>query len=84
MISSISVYGLKMQWMLEYVQWLEQYFDIILIIWFFVYKVEVYRGYLQCIYQYVWVNDDIFVLIVFNLLKKYVEKYFGILEGFVD
>ncbi|KAG7227533.1 hypothetical protein INR49_005348 [Caranx melampygus] len=32
-------------------------------------------------YQYAWANDDISALTASNLLKKYAEKYSGILEG---
>ncbi|KAF5904152.1 fidgetin isoform X2, partial [Clarias magur] len=44
-------------------------------------KAEAYRGHLQRTYQYAWANDDISALTASNLLKKYAEKYSGILEG---
>uniref|UniRef100_A0A672ZUM4 Fidgetin n=1 Tax=Sphaeramia orbicularis TaxID=375764 RepID=A0A672ZUM4_9TELE len=48
-------------------------------------KAEAYRavpGHLQrsATYQYAWANDDISALTASNLLKKYAEKYSGILE----
>uniref|UniRef100_A0A4W3I7D6 Fidgetin n=1 Tax=Callorhinchus milii TaxID=7868 RepID=A0A4W3I7D6_CALMI len=44
-------------------------------------KVDVFRGHLQRTYQYAWANDDISALTASNLLKKYAEKYSGILEA---
>nr|XP_055164526.1 fidgetin [Nyctereutes procyonoides] len=84
MISSTSVYGLKMQWTPEHAQWPEQHFDITSTTRSPAHKVEAYRGHLQRTYQYAWANDDISALTASNLLKKYAEKYSGILEGPVD
>ncbi|XP_071018116.1 fidgetin-like [Oncorhynchus clarkii lewisi] len=83
MISSSSVYGLKMQWTPEHAQWAEQHFDITSTTRSPAHKAEAYRGHLQrgsSTYQYAWANDDISALTASNLLKKYAEKYSGILE----
>ncbi|XP_026217233.1 fidgetin-like isoform X1 [Anabas testudineus] len=85
MISSSSVYGLKMQWTPEHSQWAEQHFDISSTTRSPAHKTEAYRavpGHLQrsVTYQYAWANDDISALTASNLLKKYAEKYSGILE----
>ncbi|XP_075685487.1 fidgetin [Rhinoderma darwinii] len=84
MISSSSVYGLKMQWTPEHAQWPEQHFDISSTTRSPAHKVEAYRGHLQRTYQYAWANDDISALTASNLLKKYAEKYSGILEGSME
>uniref|UniRef100_G3UAW6 Fidgetin n=1 Tax=Loxodonta africana TaxID=9785 RepID=G3UAW6_LOXAF len=76
--------GLKMQWTPEHAQWPEQHFDITSTTRSPAHKVEAYRGHLQRTYQYAWANDDISALTASNLLKKYAEKYSGILEGPVD
>ncbi|TNN84561.1 Fidgetin [Liparis tanakae] len=81
MITSSSIYGLKMQWTPEHTQWAEQHFDISSTTRSPAHKVEAYRGHLQRTYQYAWANDDISALTASNLLKKYAEKYSGILEG---
>eukprot|EP00062_Callorhinchus_milii_P005663 gi/632945379/ref/XP_007888032.1/ PREDICTED: LOW QUALITY PROTEIN: fidgetin [Callorhinchus milii] len=85
MISSVSVYGLKMQWTPEHAQplsqWPEQHFDISSTTRSPAHKVDVFRGHLQRTYQYAWANDDISALTASNLLKKYAEKYSGILEA---
>ncbi|XP_041940153.1 fidgetin isoform X1 [Alosa sapidissima] len=81
MITSSSVYGLKMQWTPEHAQWAEQHFDISSTTRSPAHKAEAYRGHLQRTYQYAWANDDISALTASNLLKKYAEKYSGILEG---
>lgn len=73
--------GLKMQWTPEHAQWPEQHFDITSTTRSPAHKVEAYRGHLQRTYQYAWANDDISALTASNLLKKYAEKYSGILEG---
>ncbi|XP_058479172.1 fidgetin-like [Solea solea] len=83
--SSNSVYGLKMQWTPEHSQWAEQHFDISSTTRSPAHKAEAYRavpGHLQrsTTYQYAWANDDISALTASNLLKKYAEKYSGILE----
>ncbi|KAM6945827.1 fidgetin-like [Aplochiton taeniatus] len=89
MISSSSVYGLKMQWTPEHSQWAEQHFDISSTTRSPAHKAEAYRSaHLQrssaaaaaAAYQYAWANDDISALTASNLLKKYAEKYSGILE----
>ncbi|XP_028292914.1 fidgetin isoform X2 [Gouania willdenowi] len=69
-----------MQWTPEHTQWAEQHFDISSTTRSPAHKVEVYRGHLQRTYQYAWANDDISALTASNLLKKYAEKYSGILE----
>ncbi|XP_062313948.1 fidgetin isoform X2 [Osmerus eperlanus] len=81
MITSTSIYGLKMQWTPEHAQWAEQHFDISSTTRSPAHKVEAYRGHLQRTYQYAWANDDISALTASNLLKKYAEKYSGLLEG---
>ncbi|XP_078259924.1 fidgetin isoform X1 [Rhinoraja longicauda] len=85
MISSANVYGLKMQWTPEHAQplsqWPEQHFDISSTTRSPAHKADVFRGHLQRTYQYAWANDDISALTASNLLKKYAEKYSGILEG---
>ncbi|KAM6986402.1 fidgetin isoform 2-T2 [Aplochiton taeniatus] len=70
-----------MQWTPEHAQWAEQHFDISSTTRSPAHKVEAYRGHLQRTYQYAWANDDISALTASNLLKKYAEKYSGILEG---
>ncbi|XP_062302833.1 fidgetin-like [Osmerus eperlanus] len=85
MISSSSgAYGIKMQWTPEHSQWAEQHFDISSTTRSPAHKAEAYRGQLQrgaaSTYQYSWANDDISALTASNLLKKYAEKYSGILE----
>ncbi|XP_053170588.1 fidgetin-like [Scomber japonicus] len=77
--------GLKMQWTPEHSQWAEQHFDISSTTRSPAHKAEAYRavpGHLQrsATYQYAWANDDISALTASNLLKKYAEKYSGILE----
>ncbi|XP_030199822.1 fidgetin [Gadus morhua] len=81
MITSSNLYGLKMQWTPEHSQWAEQHFDISSTTRSPAHKVEAYRGPFQRAYQYAWANDDISALTASNLLKKYAEKYSGILEG---
>ncbi|XP_072300438.1 fidgetin [Eucyclogobius newberryi] len=81
MITSSAIYGVKMQWTPEHTQWAEQHFDISSTTRSPAHKVESYRGHLQRTYQYAWANDDISALTASNLLKKYAEKYSGILEG---
>uniref|UniRef100_A0A3Q4AN49 AAA+ ATPase domain-containing protein n=1 Tax=Mola mola TaxID=94237 RepID=A0A3Q4AN49_MOLML len=76
---------LKMQWTPEHSQWAEQHFDISSTTRSPAHKAEAYRavpGHLQrsATYQYAWANDDISALTASNLLKKYAEKYSGILE----
>ncbi|CDQ57754.1 unnamed protein product [Oncorhynchus mykiss] len=70
-----------MQWTPEHAQWAEQHFDISSTTRSPAHKVEAYRGHLQRTYQYAWANDDISALTASNLLKKYAEKYSGILES---
>uniref|UniRef100_A0A3B4B832 Fidgetin n=1 Tax=Periophthalmus magnuspinnatus TaxID=409849 RepID=A0A3B4B832_9GOBI len=79
------VSGLKMQWTPEHTQWAEQHFDISSTTRSPAHKAEAYRAvpaHLQrsATYQYAWANDDISALTASNLLKKYAEKYSGILE----
>lgn len=74
-----------MQWTPEQSQWAEQHFDISSTTRSPAHKAEAYRavpGHLQrsASYQYAWANDDISALTASNLLKKYAEKYSGILE----
>uniref|UniRef100_A0A8C8EVJ1 Fidgetin n=1 Tax=Oncorhynchus tshawytscha TaxID=74940 RepID=A0A8C8EVJ1_ONCTS len=72
-----------MQWTPEHAQWAEQHFDITSTTRSPAHKAEAYRGHLQrgsSTYQYAWANDDISALTASNLLKKYAEKYSGILE----
>ncbi|XP_061664082.1 fidgetin-like [Syngnathoides biaculeatus] len=83
--SNSSIYGLKMQWHPEQSQWAEQHFDISSTTCSPAHKAEPYRvvpSHLQCAaaYQYAWANDDISALTASNMLKKYAEKYSGILE----
>ncbi|XP_061083147.1 fidgetin-like isoform X2 [Conger conger] len=73
--------GVKMQWTPEHAQWAEQHFDISSTTRSPAHKAEAYRAHLQPSYQYAWANDDISALTASNLLKKYAEKYSGILEG---
>ncbi|KAG7269111.1 hypothetical protein CRUP_008412 [Coryphaenoides rupestris] len=70
-----------MQWTPEHSQWAEQHFDISSTTRSPAHKVETYRGHLQRSYQYAWANDDISALTASNLLKKYAEKYSGLLES---
>ncbi|XP_062862601.1 fidgetin [Trichomycterus rosablanca] len=70
-----------MQWTPEHAQWAEQHFDISSTTRSPAHKTESYRGHLQRTYQYAWANDDISALTASNLLKKYAEKYSGILDG---
>ncbi|KAJ8253297.1 hypothetical protein GJAV_G00211310 [Gymnothorax javanicus] len=73
--------GVKMQWTPEHAQWAEQHFDISSTTRSPAHKAEAYRSHLQPSYHYAWANDDISALTASNLLKKYAEKYSGILEG---
>ncbi|XP_035248627.1 fidgetin-like isoform X1 [Anguilla anguilla] len=73
--------GVKMQWTPEHAQWAEQHFDISSTTRSPAHKAEAYRAHLQPSYQYAWANDDISALTASNLLKKYAEKYSGLLEG---
>ncbi|KAM8933929.1 fidgetin [Pelodytes ibericus] len=73
-----------MQWTPEHAQWPEQHFDITSTTRSPAHKVEAYRGHLQRTYQYAWANDDISALTASNLLKKYAEKYSGILDGSME
>ncbi|KAJ3592699.1 hypothetical protein NHX12_007826 [Muraenolepis orangiensis] len=70
-----------MQWSPEHSQWAEQHFDISSTTRSPAHKAEAYRGHFQRSYQYSWANDDISALTASNLLKKYAEKYSGLLEG---
>ncbi|CAL8268652.1 unnamed protein product [Lota lota] len=70
-----------MQWTPEHSQWAEQHFDISSTTRSPAHKADAYRGPFQRSYQYAWANDDISALTASNLLKKYAEKYSGILEG---
>ncbi|KAG5833990.1 hypothetical protein ANANG_G00281810, partial [Anguilla anguilla] len=81
MISCTTVNGVKMQWTPEHAQWAEQHFDISSTTRSPAHKAEAYRAHLQPSYQYAWANDDISALTASNLLKKYAEKYSGLLEG---
>ncbi|XP_041937418.1 fidgetin isoform X1 [Alosa sapidissima] len=89
MISSSGVYGVKMQWTPEHTQWAEQHFDISSTTRSPSHKAEGYRmqrvagtmtSSAAAAYQYSWANDDISALTASNLLKKYAEKYSGILD----
>ncbi|XP_048835605.1 fidgetin-like isoform X2 [Brienomyrus brachyistius] len=81
MISGTTVYGFKMQWTPEHAQWAEQHFDITASAHSHMHKAEAFVGHLQHSYHYAWANDDISALTASNLLKKYAEKYSGILES---
>ncbi|KPP77866.1 fidgetin-like [Scleropages formosus] len=70
-----------MQWTPEHAQWAEQHFDISSTTRSPAHKAEAYVGHLQQTYHYAWANDDISALTASNLLKRYAEKYSGILEG---
>lgn len=80
-----------MQWTPEHTQWAEQHFDITSTTRSPAHKAESYRmqraagamttsAAAAATYQYSWANDDISALTASNLLKKYAEKYSGILE----
>ncbi|KAL4656615.1 fidgetin-like [Arapaima gigas] len=77
----VGLNGLKMQWTPEHAQWAEQHFDISSTTRSPAHKAEAYMGHLQQTYHYAWANDDISALTASNLLKRYAEKYSGILEG---
>ncbi|XP_028836381.1 fidgetin-like isoform X2 [Denticeps clupeoides] len=79
-----------MQWTPEHAQWAEQHFDITSTTRSPSHKAEAFRmqraGSTSMAtaavagYHYSWANDDISALTASNLLKKYAEKYSGILE----
>ncbi|XP_043939370.1 fidgetin-like protein 2 [Protopterus annectens] len=75
---------LKMHWTPEHAQslnqWPEQHLDVSSTTSSPAHKPEVYPSSRQR-YNYAWANDDISALTASNLLKRYAEKYSGVLDS---
>ncbi|XP_041955468.1 fidgetin-like protein 2 [Alosa sapidissima] len=88
MLSPIVPYSLlKMHWNPEHAQplsqWPEQHLDVSSTTSSPAHKSELYpgRGHGRGAYSYAWANDDISALTASNLLKRYAEKYSGMLDS---
>ncbi|KAM6925286.1 fidgetin-like protein 2 isoform 1-T1 [Xenentodon cancila] len=89
MLSSIVPYSLlKMHWNPEHAQplsqWPEQHLDVSSTTSSPAHKSEFYSGRSRSSYNYAWANDDISALTASNLLKRYAEKYAGVLDSPYD
>ncbi|KAL2104108.1 hypothetical protein ACEWY4_000976 [Coilia grayii] len=64
-------------------QWPEQHLDVSSTTSSPAHKSELYagRGHGRSSYNYAWANDDISALTASNLLKRYAEKYSGVLDS---
>nr|XP_015199587.1 PREDICTED: putative fidgetin-like protein 2 [Lepisosteus oculatus] len=88
MLSPIVPYSLlKMHWTPEHAQpltqWPEQHLDVSSTTSSPAHKSELYAAGRQR-YNYAWANDDISALTASNLLKRYAEKYSGMLDSPYD
>lgn len=76
---------LKMHWNPEHAhplsQWPEQYLDVSSTTSSPAHKSELYSARSRSSYNYAWANDDISALTASNLLKRYAEKYAGVLDS---
>ncbi|XP_040009927.1 fidgetin-like protein 2 isoform X1 [Xiphias gladius] len=89
MLSPIVPYSLlKMHWNPEHAQplsqWPEQHLDVSSTTSSPAHKSEFYSGRSRSSYNYAWANDDISALTASNLLKRYAEKYAGVLDSPYD
>ncbi|XP_029362364.1 fidgetin-like protein 2 [Echeneis naucrates] len=89
MLSPIVPYSLlKMHWNPEHAQplsqWPEQHLDVSSTTSSPAHKSELYAGRGRSSYNYSWANDDISALTASNLLKRYAEKYAGVLDSPYD
>nr|XP_020476227.1 putative fidgetin-like protein 2 isoform X1 [Monopterus albus]XP_020476234.1 putative fidgetin-like protein 2 isoform X1 [Monopterus albus] len=86
MLSPIVPYSLvKMHWNPEHAQplsqWPEQHLDVSSTTSSPAHKSEFFSGRNRSSYNYAWANDDISALTASNLLKRYAEKYAGVLDS---
>lgn len=65
-------------------QWPEQHLDVSSTTSSPAHKSEFYSGRGRGSYNYAWANDDISALTASNLLKRYAEKYAGVLDSPYD
>ena len=65
-------------------QWPEQHLDVSSTTSSPAHKSEFYPGRSRSSYNYAWANDDISALTASNLLKRYAEKYAGVLDSPYD
>ncbi|KAM9751730.1 fidgetin-like protein 2 [Menidia menidia] len=89
MLSPIVPYSLlKMHWNPEHAQplsqWPEQHLDVSSTTSSPAHKSEFYSSRGRGSYNYAWANDDISALTASNLLKRYAEKYSGVLDSPYD
>ncbi|XP_019944889.2 fidgetin-like protein 2 [Paralichthys olivaceus] len=89
MLSPIVPYSLlKMHWNPEHAQplsqWPEQHLDVSSTTSSPAHKSEFYPGRSRNSSNYAWANDDISALTASNLLKRYAEKYAGVLDSPYD
>ncbi|XP_030625303.1 fidgetin-like protein 2 [Chanos chanos] len=89
MLSPIVSYSLlKMHWNPEHAQplsqWPEQHLDVSSTTSSPAHKSELYPSRNRGSYSYAWANDDISALTASNLLKRYAEKYSGVLDSPYD
>ncbi|XP_032377197.1 fidgetin-like protein 2 [Etheostoma spectabile] len=89
MLSPIVPYSLlKMHWNPEHAQplsqWPEQHLDVSSTTSSPAHKSEFYPGRGRSGSNYAWANDDISALTASNLLKRYAEKYSGLLDSPYD
>uniref|UniRef100_UPI0037E92295 fidgetin-like protein 2 n=1 Tax=Semicossyphus pulcher TaxID=241346 RepID=UPI0037E92295 len=89
MLSPIVPYSLlKMHWNPEHAQplsqWPEQHLDVSSTTSSPAHKSEFYSGRSRGSYNYAWANDDISAMTASNLLKRYAEKYSGMLDSPYD
>uniref|UniRef100_A0A1A8RIB7 ATPase AAA-type core domain-containing protein n=1 Tax=Nothobranchius rachovii TaxID=451742 RepID=A0A1A8RIB7_9TELE len=89
MLSPIVPYSLlKMHWNPEHAQplsqWPEQHLDVSSTTSSPAHKSELFSGRGRGSYNYAWANDDISALTASNLLKRYAEKYSGVLDSPYD
>ncbi|XP_038578538.1 fidgetin-like protein 2 [Micropterus salmoides] len=87
MLSPIVPYSLlKMHWNPEHAQalsqWPEQHLDVSSTTSSPAHKSELYAGRGRSSYNYAWANDDISALTASNLLKRYADKYAGVLDPY--
>ncbi|KAM6982263.1 fidgetin-like protein 2 [Tautogolabrus adspersus] len=86
MLSPIVPYSLlKMHWNPEHAQslsqWPEQHLDVSSTTSSPAHKSEIYSGRSRGSFNYAWANDDISALTASNMLKRYAEKYSGVLDS---
>ncbi|XP_020503960.1 fidgetin-like protein 2 [Labrus bergylta] len=86
MLSPIVPYSLlKMHWNPEHAQslsqWPEQHLDVSSTTSSPAHKSDIYSGRGRGSFNYAWANDDISALTASNLLKRYAEKYSGVLDS---